>query len=431
MLLASMEDYACDSTQLANYLRCLSGAFHNLGGALYQASQHSHAARFLEQSCIAGSEALAKYRIAALTSNTESPVAAETGKQNPWTQLEEQMYRRWEILGVCHSKTGDRKMAFDSFVHCVQAFPFSKPSFLELASQHSVSAIFESNPALKHVAEIIDRLTFTGVCDLLLQPQAISLRPYFADYFIPNDVSTNASAARRIITGALLEFQAQSLDGCKWKEDGRKAINYFLDEAFQVYGEDMPIRRARVILKLLELVHCGYDAALGANSTYTDLGKEVESLLTRRDLGMDHGLAHFRIPFRAILRLRLALLVHREAQTSQFSKVVTYAEEACSILKSALSAAPPRRKSTTPAHSPKVARTLPGRRVVSKGQTAAPSKLSTTRTRTRTIMTVAVAPATPEKKRRMSSSLAIHLEILISMRSASSVKHCSLKSFGF
>ena len=44
--------------------------------------------------------------------NADSMEADEDakGKDEAWAQLEEQLWRRWELLGVCHAKTGDRKV---------------------------------------------------------------------------------------------------------------------------------------------------------------------------------------------------------------------------------------------------------------------------------------------------------------------------------
>ena len=32
-----------------------------------------------------------------------------------WNELEEQLYRRWELLAVCYSKNGDRKVISPPF----------------------------------------------------------------------------------------------------------------------------------------------------------------------------------------------------------------------------------------------------------------------------------------------------------------------------
>lgn len=113
-------------------------------------------------------------------------------------------------------------------------------------------------------------------------------------------------------------------------------------------------------------------------------------------LFLDDGLLPFREQFRAILKLRLALLVHQQAQTSQFSRVVAYAEEAGAILKSIFTPAP--RQSFVPPPSPKVTRTQATRKVSAKAQPAA-SRLPAARARTRSAKTATVVPVTPRAKR--------------------------------
>ena len=88
----------------ANFYRCISGAYHNLAATLYQASRYGFAIRFLDQSCALGERALKMYREA-------SSLPIDDRSEESWSQLEEQLWRRWEILGVCHSKTEDRKVS--------------------------------------------------------------------------------------------------------------------------------------------------------------------------------------------------------------------------------------------------------------------------------------------------------------------------------
>lgn len=95
---------AFDSSALANYLRCISGAFHNLSATLYQANKLAAASRFLQQGCVLGEKAMSAHG-----KSSASPESADQ-KQQVWAQLEEQIFRRWELLGVCHIKTGDRRV---------------------------------------------------------------------------------------------------------------------------------------------------------------------------------------------------------------------------------------------------------------------------------------------------------------------------------
>ena len=84
---------------MANYIRCVSGAFYNVAGSLYQATRYGAAVPFLKESCALGGKALRLPR----------PVP-QSGHEKEWRQLEEQLFCRWELLAVCYSKNGDRKV---------------------------------------------------------------------------------------------------------------------------------------------------------------------------------------------------------------------------------------------------------------------------------------------------------------------------------
>jgi separase len=91
-----------------NYQRCVSNAFHNIGAALYQASKHAAASRFVKLGSQIGSHALRKYHSAGL----HEAVDSEKGKL--WAQLEEQLYPRWDLLGSCCIKMGERQVMFSA-----------------------------------------------------------------------------------------------------------------------------------------------------------------------------------------------------------------------------------------------------------------------------------------------------------------------------
>lgn len=86
---------------MANYMRCVSGAFYNLAGTLFQATRYGAAVPFLKESCALGGKALRLPR----------PVS-KSANEKEWQQLEEQLFRRWELLGACYSKNGDRKVGY-------------------------------------------------------------------------------------------------------------------------------------------------------------------------------------------------------------------------------------------------------------------------------------------------------------------------------
>ena len=97
----------------ANFVRCLSGAFHSLGGTLYQAGKYGSAIRFLRRGCHIGVVALRLRRNsdATILDNTHEQQKSVTRKEaEGWGQLRDQLSRRWELLGVCCSKIGDRQV---------------------------------------------------------------------------------------------------------------------------------------------------------------------------------------------------------------------------------------------------------------------------------------------------------------------------------
>ena len=84
---------------MANYMHCISGAFYNLAGSLYQATRYGVAVPFLKESCVLGGKVLHLPRLVSKSAN-----------ENEWQQLEEQLFRQLELLTACYSKNGDRNI---------------------------------------------------------------------------------------------------------------------------------------------------------------------------------------------------------------------------------------------------------------------------------------------------------------------------------
>jgi separase len=89
----------------SEYLRCISGAYHTIGATLCQAERFGGAARFLQQACELGASAVSETHLQ----------GDDRDKQR--TALLQNLYRRWEMLGMCYIKMGDRKVCHQTFHH--------------------------------------------------------------------------------------------------------------------------------------------------------------------------------------------------------------------------------------------------------------------------------------------------------------------------
>lgn len=83
------------------------------------------------------------------------------------------------------------------------------------------------------------------------------------------------------VTGALLERQIDSLETSRWKEGVQSIVAYLLTDALKVYGPNMPVRRARVLLKCMDFMYHAGPEVMARVSTPEDMGNEVEKLLQR------------------------------------------------------------------------------------------------------------------------------------------------------
>jgi separase len=263
------------SVDAANFLRCVSGAFHNLAGTLYQAGKHGAAIGFLQDACSLGMKALNMRQ-----TTTANPINKKADEG--WTQLEEQLYRRWELLGVCYSKIGDRKVdyrfllnstcihpvlqqAFEALTQCIISFPYAKLGFPEQTNEHTPSALYDLSTGTKQLGTLVDRLSYLGACELLMDGSRVSLASL--DFGNP------------VIIGVLLERQVESLEAHRWRESVQPVLARLLIDTLRIYTQNMPIRRARVLLKCMDFAYHAGPEALAGIGLPDRMGLEIEQLL--------------------------------------------------------------------------------------------------------------------------------------------------------
>ncbi|KAI0700451.1 peptidase family C50-domain-containing protein [Cytidiella melzeri] len=373
-LVTTTRETSLKLAERANFLRCISGVFHNLGATLYQAGHHSHAVRFFEQSCPVSEDALKMHDTALVD------VQVTPDRDDQWASLEDQLHRRWEILGVCQSKTGDRKGAFSAFRSCIRTFPFHVQAFVKKTALCSNATLFDDSPSTKHIATVIDRMTYMGICDLFLPAEEVSLKAQRIA-----DVSDSESNA---VLGALLERQAEGLDSSKWKPAVHNAICRILQDALEVYPpQNMPVRRARVMLKCFELTSSTAGKGMCLVDDVEKFALEADTILQAEDLGLDAGLSEYCGQYRAAFKLWMAHSVHQQPQAPQSSRIVSYVEEACSILKRNISPMP--RQSLGKTVLPTAGKGQTARKATGKRQATARAAPARTRGR---IAKVAVTP---------------------------------------
>lgn len=128
--------------------------------------------------------------------------------------------------------------------------------------------MFSSSSGLKELANIVDRISHIGACELLVGHEVVSLRSL--------DIKETS------VAGALVERQVECLNDNRRKEGVREIIVGLMRDAIGVYEEgDMPIRRARVLLGALEFAYYVGPEHIAAIGSIEDIGKVIEELLSR------------------------------------------------------------------------------------------------------------------------------------------------------
>lgn len=169
--------------------------------------------------------------------------------------------------------------AFETFRSCIKAFPFFKAKFVEQARCGSITALLDSSPSHKHIVEIIDRMSYMGLCDLFLSTEEVSVGILLAKPGADPKNGERDTLDRCMVIGVLLERQAEGLMESKWKPAIRSSIARLLQEAIQLYGpQDMPVRRARAIFTSLGLTVLA-DGGWNDPHELEELAQQAEGLL--------------------------------------------------------------------------------------------------------------------------------------------------------
>lgn len=178
--------------------------------------------------------------------------------------------------------------AYAAFIESVKTYPFHQESVLRVIRTSAIQTAFDSCQSLTQIGATIDRATYMGVCELLRDPSDVSAKSWFTPYSdgigrLWND-EDNAC-----IVGAILERQAYVLLGSQWKTKASAAAYRFLTDALRLYcPEKRPLRRSRVLLKLLELRCFTGTNQSNEHSSVHEIGLELQHLLASKVRGVGH-----------------------------------------------------------------------------------------------------------------------------------------------
>lgn len=111
---SSTEEAITRKKNIANYLRCLAGAYFNVAGSLYKGEKFGLAIRFLKRACPLAETSLACYEevspIKTDAVNKDARSEADDKDREVWASHKAQVHKRWELLGACYGKLPDRKV---------------------------------------------------------------------------------------------------------------------------------------------------------------------------------------------------------------------------------------------------------------------------------------------------------------------------------
>ncbi|TFK18247.1 hypothetical protein FA15DRAFT_760707 [Coprinopsis marcescibilis] len=343
----------CDSVQnpaiqndTPNYIRCISGGFYNIACRLFQESRFGAAVPFLKEACSLGERALEGRKQVQASPISDKGKGKEkekdTARAADWAQLEQLLYKRWEMIAVCYLRNGDRTNAHDAFMKCIRVYLLSTTSIAKQTDNQCPSQMFsvtDKEGPVKQLVGLLDRVTYVGACELLLPPEDVSLRTASS-----SSSSPHLKLDLRVL-GIVLEYQFETLLPSRGKEGASRVLVSLLKDALDLYntsddisGYLMPIRRVRVLLRCLEFLYRdGNDSSealshLGYESV-DKIGQEVLALLNRKDLAHDVGLSVYQRQYQISVHLWIALHAHRQGHPQQLELVTDHVNAAAGMLK--------------------------------------------------------------------------------------------------
>ncbi|OCF72123.1 hypothetical protein I204_07388 [Kwoniella mangroviensis CBS 8886] len=288
-----------NDTNKAEYFRYLSTLAYNAAGQVYRSNQNEQAAELCKMSCKWTAEAL---RLVENTSKKDD---------KSYTMISDVFSRRWELLAGCYQRLGKKDEMFSAYSNVFASQSISTRSQISSSSStKSLNEVFgsltEFNNSLNRLASVIlwEPATYTSHGQELIKLMQENSCPPAAI----------GATGERIL--ALLE------EG-EWKDEVAKISLDLGDSILSVYGEDHPIRRTRVLAKMMgTILTSGHQM-----DRFPSLVEEVTKASSQSELGEDTGLLPFKAEYLSYTLILRAMQTYH-ASSHPTLEVITASKEA-------------------------------------------------------------------------------------------------------
>ncbi|KTW27634.1 hypothetical protein T552_02075 [Pneumocystis carinii B80] len=192
---------------------------------------------------------------------------------------------RYELLIKCYSSIKDYE---NSVNYCLKAMDilFKSGIISQIASKCNCAMLSDVFKEHRHVARIITSIVQNAIV---------------GECWSERCLLKHLNICER---GPLLEWQLQVVFGLQYKYDISKQLYILQNDLMDIYNENFPIRRMRV---LLQIYQCLEDINSDMNDTYEELFRKSISDLMDNNLLEDIGFESFRYNYIALSRSFLAL----------------------------------------------------------------------------------------------------------------------------
>ncbi|KAG0336531.1 hypothetical protein BG000_006468 [Podila horticola] len=270
----------------------ISNAFYNFGGSLFKAGKQLEAVQPLQQAAVSYQLWLDSGSTRDTASSALEPIQLvkvdrkETRADDYEARI--MLANRYEVLGVCYLALKNLEQAIMSFESGLVALPLAEFQRIETTFARDIRSC--QLPA----AKLLNRRTRT----LLMQEGA-----RFVSATVVSDVAEklNETGAPIVIQGIIQEYECTLLSTLSIRTNQIKyRHNYQMEIMTRIISKSYrggralmnPIRRARVLISIATIYHCGTDQKNRDEAIH--LIGEATELLKENNLKGDHDLEGYR-----------------------------------------------------------------------------------------------------------------------------------------